>query len=210
MTRKSILAAVAATAALISGTASFAPAAEAHGIRLGFGVPLGAFIARPYAPDSHRSYSSRRHQQHKSYGAARAEREARAAESARVRAARRAERARQAAAAKAAAADRAAEKDNARRELAKLNNAQTTKIETASTTPEAAPAKPAETTVSAVDPATTDTTEAVTEPAKAEEPATQTAQRDPEPDSKDEDKPATRKDCKKFIPAVGVTISVGC
>lgn len=204
MTTKAFFTAIAAAATLVAGATSFSPAAEAHGIRLGFGVPLGSFVARPYAPDSYhqRSHSRRSAKQHKSYAAARAEREARAAESARVKAARRAERARQLAAAKAA------ERAEASRELAKVNKPLTdTGIETSSVTP--ATAETPTTDVAAVTPAVSPAEEV-----KAVEPVTTTAEATkPEPQAEEpvkEQSASKKRDCKKFIPAVGVTISVGC
>ena len=44
---KSILIAAAAAATILSGLTSFTPTAEAGGIRVGFGFPMGSFVARP-------------------------------------------------------------------------------------------------------------------------------------------------------------------
>jgi hypothetical protein len=210
----SVLAAASAVAA--AGSALAPTAAEAHGIRLGFGVPLGSFVARPYAPDSYhqRSYNRRKVKQHNSYAAARAEREARTAESARIRAARRAEKVR---AAQLARAEARAQAAKAQAELAKLNRAKqelddkkqtTAAVETGSTTP-ATIETPAVAPVAA--PAAQ--AEPAPEVKSAAVAAANTQQAEPQnsndtPDRKDDE--PTNKECKKFIPAVGVTISVGC
>lgn len=207
---KSILTVLAAATAVVAAGTSFAPtAAEAGGIRLGFGVPLGAFVAHSIAEDSYRRERAYERRQHKSYKAARAEREARAQESARVRAARRADKVRAAELARAEARADAA-KAEARRELAKLNKAKETSVqETASIEkPVAAPvAAPVTETIAAVNP---------TEEVKAVEETTVATTTDSDTtkveEAKEEPKAKTssNKECKKFIPAVGVTISVGC
>lgn len=53
---KITLAALAAT--ILAGTA-FTSAAEAGGVRVGFGFPLGSFVARSHSPDAVRGYGSR-------------------------------------------------------------------------------------------------------------------------------------------------------
>lgn len=45
-------------AAILAGTA-FTSAAEAGGMRVGFGFPLGSFVARSHSPDAVRSYGKR-------------------------------------------------------------------------------------------------------------------------------------------------------
>lgn len=214
---KLILSVLAAASTVVAAGTALAPTpAEAGmGVRLGFGVPLGSFVARPHAPDSYhqRSYSRRKVKQHKSYSAARAERQARAAESARVRAARRAAKVRAQQLARAEARAEAA-KAEARAELAKLNKAkaelekqkekteQTASVETGSTTPAAAPEATAP--VAETKPATAEVQQAAvaTSDDSTDEPA---PQRNEDPANDDGE-----QDCKKFIPAVGVTISVGC
>lgn len=189
--KKSILTVLAAATVVVAAGTSFAPTtAQAGGIRLGFGVPLGAFVAHSIAQDS---YRRERAYERRQYNAARAE------ESARVRAARRAEKVRAAQLAKAEARAEAA-KAEARRELAKLNKAKEAQ-ETASIEPKADK-------VAAVTPA-------ATEEVKAKEPVTTVAststKETAEPETTaDEPKSSGKKECKKFIPAVGVTISVGC
>jgi hypothetical protein len=203
---KSILTVLAAATAVVAAGTSFAPtAAEAGGIRLGFGVPLGAFVAHSIAEDSYRRERAYERRQHKSYKAARAEREARAQESARVRAARRADKVRAAQLARAEARADAAKAD-ARRELAKLNKAKEAPVqETASIEKTEAP--PVKETVAAVNPV--EEVKAVEETTVATATDSDTTKAE-EPKEEPKSKTSSNKECKKFIPAVGVTISVGC
>lgn len=60
---KTTLAALAA--AILAGTA-FTSAAEAGGVRLGYGFPLGSFVAREHSPDATRSYGHRKVKHHRS------------------------------------------------------------------------------------------------------------------------------------------------
>lgn len=201
---KSILTVLAAATALVAAGTSFSPTtAQAGGIRLGFGVPLGAFVAHSMAEDSYRRERAYERRE-RSYSAVRAEREARAAASARERAARRAAKVRATELARAEArADNA--KAEAKSELAKLNKAKDDTVqETASVTPAAEASKEK---VAAVSPATTEVKEVKT---AATSTAENTTSEPVEDTSKTEPKSTGKRDCKKFIPAVGVTISVGC
>jgi len=231
-----------AAAAILSATTSMTSAAQAGGVRLQFGFPMGSFVARPtqsYQPSYHKpshSYTARSHHA----AAAAAERRERAAKArARAEAEARAE-AKAEAKAKASAAARLAA---ARKEKADKDNSSKVAAITSSATVLAAqtPAQPAE--QQHVLPATVDNGKPVETAAlnnsqtasdvppsplpgpsdnyvepTAGNSKTETApavQPEPAKSTKTAEKPAKEKkdkkeDCKRFIPFIGVTISVRC
>lgn len=142
-----------AAAALISAP-SFSSTAEAGGIRLGFGFPLGSFVARPHqsygAPSGYQQYCAKKAAREARYAAARQQ---------------------EAAARKAQAQKMAALEKSAQIKRAKAAEAiQTAKVETKPVTTDAAPTVyvPVNTATTATTPVvnTAATTTTTTEPAK--------------------------------------------
>lgn len=235
-----------AAAAILSATTSMTSAAQAGGVRLQFGFPMGSFVARPtqsYQPSYHKpshSYTARSHHA----AAAAAERRERAAKArARAEAEARAEAKAEARAEAKAKASAAARLAAARKEKAQKDNSSKVAAITSSATVLAAqtPAQPAE--QQHVLPATVDNGKPVetaalnnsqtvsdlppsplpgpsdnyVEPTAGNN-KTETApalQPEPTKPTKTAEKPAKEKkdkkeDCKRFIPFIGVTISVRC
>ena len=205
-------------AAIVAGTASFAPAAQAGGgIRLQFGGALGSFVARP----SHGSYAARSpspgsssaascHKKAPSYASHRSAPEPRVASRSYD------EKPKQAY--HKSKSDRSSNNDdvasNDNNDVTSPVNSGSTALLAAETPIVAAPAPETDTAkVAAIEPtetASTTTTSAaevlgppapVVEEVKAVE---------VEKHKKSTKEAAKKDDCKKFIPSVGVTISVGC
>ena len=209
---------IAAAATLIAGNLVASAPAEANGVRLGFGFPLGSFVARP---SGNGGGSSSYSQRAPSYAYHQQRREARAAAVAQARreAAAEAKRAAIAQAKRDAAAEArreklAADRAEARR-LARIEERRNEKnepvaaapavVETASLAPEAAPVpvrpEGAQSEVGIGEPKIVLGDEGAKDveitPVKA---AVSTAEA-----------PSKRPlDCRKFIPSAGLTISVPC
>lgn len=159
---------VAIASALVAATALASTAEAGGGVRLGFGVPLGSFVATPA---------------HGGGGSYRAPKKAPAMQAARKPA--------------------KPEPRVAKVEPAKVTPKPSVDL-TETTANEGAPATGSSALIQGSIPAEERTTEATTPDVKAEAPAssTVTARTDQVPDESES--------CKKFIPAVGMTVSVGC
>lgn len=85
-TARAALSASAAFAAALMATTTFSAPASAHGVRVGFGFPLGAFVAHRYESDrGYNDYrSARRHRQAQSAAAVRAAEERKRAARAKI------------------------------------------------------------------------------------------------------------------------------
>lgn len=180
--------------------------ASAGGIRLGFGFPLGVFTATPN--DS--SYN-RGHRRSRAAGSVYRSRKAaarrRAREQARFARIREAQEARQARAAARAEAGRKAETsaDAPHKEAAKEKEDGRQKVENVeNTTPEPPPLPPQPVTLPGGPVATS------VEPSLV--PSAGASEASPAPPAPAQTAPAHQKkgDCKKFVPAVGLTITVPC
>ena len=205
-------------AAIVAGTASFAPAAQAGGgIRLQFGGALGSFVARPshgsyaaHSPSGGSSSGASCHKKAPSYASHRPAPEPRVAS--------RSYDAKPKPAYHKSNTDRSSNNDD----VASNDNGDTTSPETtgskalfATDTPIVQTATPEDdkTKVAAVEPAetasttTTSATEVLGPPAPVVEEVKPVVV---EKSKKSTKEAAKKEDCKKFIPSVGVTISVGC
>ncbi|MGD9785085.1 MAG: hypothetical protein AB7E80_08295 [Hyphomicrobiaceae bacterium] len=207
---KKTLTLLAAVAALVLAGTSMAPVAEAGGgVRLGFGFPLGSFTATPAGRHAgqqrrHDDYAARK-QAARAAAAAEARREAAAARRAKILAAK-AEARREALAEAAARRAKAARIAAARAEEAKKAE-QTPELTVAPDTaplPERAEAQPE-----------VDVVVGQPKVVLSDAPAQSTGE------EKKEDKVAStgdlvqpvdaeKRDCRKFVPSAGLTITVPC
>lgn len=197
--------AIALAAAALLAAPSFSSTAEAGGIRLGFGFPLGSFVARPHqsygGPSGYQQYCAKKE-----------------ARQARIAAARQQEMAaRKAQAQKMAAAERAAEIKRAKAAEA----IQTAKVETKPVTTEAAPTvyvpvntATTETTQVANTAATTTTTEpaktAALEPVAEKAPVVEEAKTEKVEKSTVKVSATAKRVCRKFSAAIAGLIDVPC
>ncbi|MGD9669272.1 MAG: hypothetical protein AB7U75_09455 [Hyphomicrobiaceae bacterium] len=201
----------AAAATLVFANASMASQAEAGGVRLQFGFPLGSFVARPCG--SCGSSSSYGHGGHSSYAAERraAARRAAIAEARREKA----EEMRREAIAEAKAEARRENLAAARR-LARLkkqrdadDEEEIAKAEIETLAPDAAPlpvrAKAEEAEVAVGEPKVIISNTKSKPAAKQEKVATAAVPAPARPEA-----PAKPLDCKKFVPSAGLTITVPC
>lgn len=193
---------IAAAATLIAGNLVASAPAEANGVRLGFGFPLGSFVARP---SGNGGGSSSYSQRAPSYAYHQQRREARAAAVAQARREAAAEARREKLAADRAEARRLARIEERRNEKNEPVAAAPAVVETASLAPEAAPVpvrpEGAQSEVGIGEPKIVLGDEGAKDveitPVKA---AVSTAEA-----------PSKRPlDCRKFIPSAGLTISVPC
>ena len=215
---KSILIAAAAAAGILSGLTSFTPTAEAGGIRVGFGMPLGSFVARPTRGGYASSNSSGMCKKKSPSYASRSRPEPHSTQAHKET--------------KVASHDYSEPKksssvDHAEQETSNSNNGEDSQTGATGssaliqgdskngevTTVEIPADLPAETpagstaTIAANTPAETPATSASEAPAVTETPAAPVVVE--EPKSK-KSKTARKDDCSKYIPAIGVTVSVGC
>jgi hypothetical protein len=221
---------LALAAALTTAATTFAPAAEAGmGIRLGFGFPLGGFVARPSGGAHHPAYSSPRGYGNPSYDRMKAIEARREREEAALRRRKMLEAAaeRRQKLAEAAAAKReklAEEAAAAKRE--KLAEAAAERREKLAARQAEAKEKPEKVEAAApvasvlVAKATAGTPDGAPNPAEttvnledvAEAPAkTKSAKKKPDAPVVTSTEPAAKAlDCKMFVPSAGVTVSVPC
>lgn len=202
---------IALVAAAMAATAFTAPPASA-GVRIGFGFPIGMMMAKPsHGPSYNRGYrrsqaAGSAYKRKKAYAASRASQRAKIAGAQRARAVARANaRAEKLAAARAAAARNNAGKGEDKTE-AKADTATTSTTSTTTGISEPKPLAPAPVTppggpvATTVEPAMVQTTATMSVPDKPAETTAKTS----------EPEPAKKADCKKFVPSVGLTITVPC
>jgi hypothetical protein len=217
---------IALAATLMTATTASTPAAEAGmGVRLGFGGPLGSFVARPTSPGAY---------QQPAYASSRASRNAYCAKDkkrAMAAAAARREAAEEKAERRRELMEEAQEKAERRRKMlaAAKREKLTTRLAKAASSVVKSEASSAEKTESEVptsvvvakaNAGTPDVTPtpAVTK-SVAEEPAPVVEERapvaeatveEPKPKAKAKKRADKALDCKKFVPTAGITISVSC
>ena len=202
---------LAAAATLVLANAANAPVADAGGVRLQFGFPLGSFTTRPSGNGGgvYSRHSAPRYNDYAEHRRAAARRAAMVAEAKREAAAK-ARREAIAEAKREALADArreklAAEKAEARRlarvEADKEETTDVASIETASLAPNAAPvpARPELVEAAVGQPKTTVTEQPVTTAESAKPAKTAKAETSNRP-----------LDCKRFVPSAGLTITVPC
>jgi hypothetical protein len=221
---------LALAAALTAAVTTFAPAADA-GVRLGFGGPLGSFVARPsggggYQPayGSSRSYGSPYCDRTKAAMAARREREeaalrrrkileAAAERREKLAAVAAAKREKLAEAAAAAKREKLAEAAADRREklAARRTEASTEKAEMATPVSAVLVAKATAGTPD-IEPKPAEATAILEDAAPAAPPKAKTGKKRPDaPAETASTEPAAKGlDCKMFVPSAGITVSVPC
>lgn len=204
------LATIAAAATLITTTFATAPAAEAGGVRLQFGFPLGSFTARPCG--SCGSSSSHRHRSYAAEKAARRSASAKA-RAARIRAAKAEARREAIAEAKAEARrERIAEarrQARLKKQRAAREEEAVAKLETDAIAPDAAPLPVRPQDQQRADVTIGEPKVIISNAKAAPAEKTEKVAIAPVPVKKAE-APAKPTDCKKFVPSAGLTITVPC
>ncbi len=204
-------------AVLIAAAAYTAPPASA-GIRIGFGFPLGAFTAHPSHGPSYNRGHRRSHEASDHYRKKRAVASARAAERARIARMREVQQARQARAAAAARENAASAKAAAAKTREKTRETDSDKTNETAAASEPAPLAPAPIAVpgaapvaTAVEPGMVQTTATIGAPAPVTAPVeSSVVKATAAPASTPSGSKSKKADCRKFVPAVGLTISAPC
>lgn len=178
---------IALAAVLLAGLTFETPAVEAGGVRLGFGGPLPSFTARPSGRHAYSKGHSR------AYQAARICKNKKKTSSAVARASRPSPRV------------KVARAQTIKQKLREKAVAST--VKTKAREPEEAPTEEVETTVTETDPVTAPEDEAA---APVETTAATATGATDESAAEVPPVPAKKPDCKKFVPSVGLTITVPC
>lgn len=218
---KTTLFAAAAAATLLGSLTSFTPTAEAGGFRLGFGMPIGSFVATPtrggYASNG---YSSGRSCKKKSMSYA-----SRSQPKAASRPSKETKVASHSAPKKSRSVDRAESNETQTADntnetgttgstaliQADSNKADITTVEIPADLPPEGSTPAATTTTETTETSTpVASAEADTEIPAAETPAPAPAPVVEEAPKSKKSKTAKKEDCTKYIPSIGVTVSVGC